>query len=86
MILVALASATLAACGGGDSSKSSKKPPRNSAKARCAGAECRVRIVCKGKVYVRVGPAPVRIRTSDTALRTTIIADFAGPKDAVVRC
>jgi len=85
-ILLALALGTLSACGGGDSDKSSKKPPRNSAKARCAGAECRVRIVCKGRVYVRVGPAPVAIRTSNSALRTTIIADFAGPKDAVVRC
>jgi hypothetical protein len=82
-ILVGLALATLTACGGDDSSK---PLPRNSAKARCAGAECRVRIVCKGRVYVRLGPAPVAIRTRDSALRTTIIADFAGPKDAVVRC
>ncbi len=86
MILVAFACMALTACGGGDSSKPSKKPPRNSAKADCAGAECRVRIVCKGRVYIRLGPAPVRIRTSNSALRTTIIADFAGPKDAVVRC
>jgi len=85
-ILIALALGALAACGGSDSDKSSKKPPRNSAKARCAGAECRVRIVCKGRVYVRFGPAPVAIRTSDSALRTTITVDFAGSKDAVVRC
>jgi hypothetical protein len=85
-ILIALVLGTLSACGGGDSDKPSKQGPRNSAKARCAGAECRVRIVCKGRVYVRVGPAPVAIRTRDTVLRTTIIADFAGPKDAVVRC
>jgi hypothetical protein len=85
-ILVALALGTLTACGGSGSDTSSKKPPRNSAKARCAGAECRVRIVCKGRVYIRLGPAPVRIHTSDSALRTTIIADFAGTKDAVIRC
>ena len=85
-ILIALALGTVAACGGSGSDESSKKPPRNSAKARCAGAECRVRIVCKGRVYVRLGPAPVAIRTSNSALRTTIIADFAGSKDAVVRC
>ncbi len=85
-ILIALALGTLAACGGGDSDKSSKKPPRNSATVHCAGAECRVRIVCKGRVYVRLGPAPVAIRTSNSAFRTTIVADFAGSKDAVVRC
>jgi hypothetical protein len=85
-VLIALAVWMLSACGDGNSDTSSKKPPRNSAKARCAGAECRVRIVCKGRVYVRVGPAPVAIRTRDSALRTTIVADFAGPKDAVVRC
>jgi len=85
-ILIALALGTLAARGGSDSDKSPKKPPRNSAKARCAGAECRVRIVCKGRVYVRLGPAPVAVRTSKSAFRTTIVADFAGSKDAVVRC
>ena len=85
-ILVALALGTLAACGGSDSDTTSKKPPRNSAKARCAGSECRVRIVCKGRVYVRLGLAPVRIHTSNTPFRVTIIADFAGPKDAVIRC
>jgi hypothetical protein len=45
-----------------------------------------VRIVCKGTVYVRLGPAPVRIHTLDSALRSTIVADFAGPHDAVIRC
>ena len=46
-----------------------------------------MRIVCKGKLHVRIGPAPVDIRTQKTALTTTIIADFAGSKnDAMVRC
>ena len=55
--------------------------------AKCAGAECEVRVTCKGKVKRRVGPAPVNVRTSKTALRTTIYADFAGSRhDATIRC
>ena len=73
-------------CGGGDSSKQPAHP-RNSAVARCAGAECRVRVRCNGRLSVLFGAAPVRIRTSKTLLRTTIIADFAGSRDDfVVRC
>ena len=84
---MAIACATVAGCGVNDEPKTPSKKAPNSAKARCAGAECRVRVVCKGKVHVRVGPAPVRIRTSKTALRTNVLADFAGSRhDAVVRC
>lgn len=76
----------ITACGGSSSKPSTTAKPRNSAVARCAGDQCRVRIVCKGKVSVRLGPAPVRIHTTDSALTSTIIVDFAGPHDAVVRC
>jgi hypothetical protein len=86
-IVVAIAFATTAGCGVNDEPKSPSAKPPNSAKARCAGAECRVRVVCKGKVHVRVGPAPVNIRTFKTALRTNVLADFAGSRhDATVRC
>jgi hypothetical protein len=87
LIAAAIACATAAGCGVDDEPKSPTKRAPSSAKARCAGAECRVRVVCKGKVHVRVGPAPVSIRTNKTALRTNVLADFAGSShDAVVRC
>ncbi|HEV7807003.1 MAG TPA: hypothetical protein VGO80_14365 [Solirubrobacteraceae bacterium] len=84
-IFVALALASASGCGGGKSSKSAH--PRNSAIARCAGHECRVRVSCNGRISVLFGAAPVRVRTSKSALRTTVVADFAGSRDdAVVRC
>jgi hypothetical protein len=87
IVLSALALAVIAGCGVNDSPKSPGKSAGNSAKARCAGVECRVRIVCKGRVHVVVGPAPVNVRTSKTALVTTFFADFAGSRnDATVRC
>jgi hypothetical protein len=87
-IVAAIALATASGCGVDDAPKSpSKSAARSSAKARCAGAECRVRIVCKGKVHVRLGPAPVRVRTSKTALVTSFYADFAGSaSDVEIRC
>ena len=60
---VALATSTTG-CFVNDNPKTPYKAKQNSAKARCAGEECRVRIVCKGKVHVRIGPAPVDIRTA----------------------
>jgi hypothetical protein len=86
MIVVALALGTMSGCRGDSPKSAPKAHSRNSAVARCAGAECRVRIVCNGRVYVRLGAAPVRIHTARSAFRTTIIADFAGSRDAVVRC
>ena len=84
-VVVAVASVGASACGGGDSPK--KPPPRNSAIAKCAGHECRVRVMCNGRRSVLFGAAPVRIRTSKSLLRTTIIADFAGSRDDfAVRC
>ena len=76
------------ACGGGESDKPpASKAPRDRAIADCAGNECRVRVRCKGRNYVRRGTAPVDIRTSKTALTTTIVADFAGSRhDAMIRC
>jgi hypothetical protein len=83
--LVALAVATAAGCGGGEPSKPAHR--RSSAVADCAGYECRVRVSCNGRISVLRGAAPVSIRTSKSALRTTVIADFAGSHDdAVVRC
>jgi hypothetical protein len=87
--IAALAFMTMSGCGFGDKAKEEpRKVTRSKAKARCAGAECRVRVTCaRGRVYVRVGPAPVRIRTSDTLLRTTIVIDFAGSRaNSVIRC
>jgi hypothetical protein len=88
MVVAALGLTTMSACGGGESPKpSTTGTPRDAAVANCAGNECRVRVRCKGHVYVRRGSAPVRIRTSKTALSTTIIADFAGSReDAMIRC
>jgi hypothetical protein len=84
-IVVGLASGAASACGGDDSPK--KPAPRNSAIAKCAGHECRVRVRCNGRLSVLLGAAPVRIRTSKSLLRTTIVADFAGSRDDyVVRC
>lgn len=84
---MALACLALSGCGDGDASKpATTTGPRDAARARCADNECRVRVTCKGKVYVRRGSAPVSIRTTKTALVTTIVADFAGPDDAVIRC
>jgi hypothetical protein len=87
-IVAALAGSAAGGCGVDDAPKSpSKSAARSFAKARCAGAECRVRIVCKGKVHVRLGPAPVRVRTSKTALVTSFYADFAGSaSDVEIRC
>jgi hypothetical protein len=83
--VVGFALVVLSGCG--DTRTPAGKAPRSSAVARCTGAECRVRIRCKGKLHIRRGPAPVSIRTSKTALVTTIIADFAGSKnDALIRC
>ena len=89
-MIAALALMLAAGSGCGDDSPepTTKKPKRSKAVGDCAGAECRVKVTCKsGRVYVRTGPAPVRIRTSNSLLRTTIIADFAGSKDdSVIRC
>lgn len=85
-IVVALACAALTGCGGGDSDEPPSKRVRDSAKANCKGNECTVRFTCKGRVTIRRGAAPVRIRSSKSALVTTIIADFAGSRDAVIRC
>jgi hypothetical protein len=74
---------SISACGG---DKPTKAPSRNSAVAHSVGHECRVRVKCNGRVYIRRGAPPVRIRTSKAILRTTIIIDFAGPDDAVIRC
>jgi hypothetical protein len=84
--LVALAVATASGCGGGgEPSKPAHR--RTSAVADCAGYECRVRVSCNGRISVLLGAAPVSVRTSKSALRTTVIADFAGSHDdAVVRC
>jgi len=44
-------------------------------------------VICKGRVQLRYGAAPVRIRTAKSALVTTIVVDFAGSRhDAVIRC
>lgn len=85
---MALALVATAGCGVNDEPKSpDTSKPRNSAKARCVAGECSVRVICKGKLSVVVGPAPVKIRTRDTALRTSVVADFAGSDyDATVRC
>lgn len=80
---------TLAATSGcaGDEPKAPPEQPPGKAVATCAGAECKVRVTCNGKVHVRVGPAPVDVRTTRSALRTSVTADFAGSRhDAVVRC
>lgn len=79
---------TASGCGVNDSPKQPDKArPRNSAVAHCAGDECKVRVRCKGRVYVRFGAPPVRIRTFKTALTTSILADFAGSRDdSVIRC
>ena len=70
-----------------DEPRKPAKKPRSSAVAKCAGYECRVRVICKGKRYVRIGPAPVKVRTKSTAFRTTIVSDFAGSRnDSVIRC
>ena len=84
----ALCVIAISACGLGESDKPpASGGPRDSAVADCAGNECRVRVVCKGRVYIRRGTAPVRIRTSKSPLTTTIVADFAGSReDAVIRC
>jgi len=85
---MALALALLATAGcSGDEPKQPSKANRNSAVARCAGYECKVRLTCKGRVTYRYGPAPVQIHSSKTALRTTFTLDFAGSKaDQVYRC
>jgi len=85
---VALAFVVLSGCVRDEPPKrSTTSPPRNKAVARCAGQECRVRVTCKGRVSVRLGAAPVRVRTSNTALRTAIFLDFAGSRDdVVIRC
>jgi hypothetical protein len=86
-ILVVLASLSLSGCIVNDEPKKPDKAKRNKAVAKCAGAECRVRVTCNGRVSVLLGPAPVQIRTSKRVLRTTIVADFAGSShDQVVRC
>lgn len=87
-LLVALACASVSGCGVNDDPKTpSGDRPRDSAKATCAGAECRVRVTCKGEVKVVVGPAPVEIRTSKSALRSAVLADFAGTgHDQTIRC
>ncbi len=85
-IAVALALVTATGCSG-DEPKKPDPGKRSSAKADCAGIECKVRVVCKGKVRLRYGPAPVQIRTQKTALVTTFFVDFAGSKnDATLRC
>jgi hypothetical protein len=84
-IVAALAVAVTSGCSG-DEPKSAKHG-RSSAVTTCAGAECKVRVRCKGEVHVRLGPAPVRVSTRKSALVTTIYADFAGSRhDATVRC
>ena len=76
----------MAGCSG-DEPRLPDKRARDSAVARCAGYECRVRLRCNGRVVVRVGPAPVQVHTRKTALRTTFTLDFAGAKaDNVFRC
>jgi hypothetical protein len=83
-VLVVLAAS---GCAVNDQPKSPSKQARSSAKARCVGQECRVRVICKGTLHIRVGSRPVRIRTSKTVLRTTIFVDFAGSRDdATIRC
>ncbi len=85
-IAVAFALATATGCSG-DEPKKPDPGKRSSAKADCAGVECKVRVVCKGKVRLRYGPAPVQIRTRKSALVTTFFVDFAGSKnDATLRC
>ena len=85
-VAVALALVTASGCGDGEAKKPAKKP-RSSAVAKCAGYECRVRVICKGRLYVRIGPAPVKVHTSTTPFRTTIVSDFAGSRnDSVIRC
>ena len=84
-IVATLATAAAAGCSG-DEPKSAKHG-RSSAVATCAGAECKVRVRCKGKVDVLLGPAPVQVSTRKSALVTTIYADFAGSgHDQKVRC
>ena len=74
-------------CGVNDEPKAPSKRPASSAVAKCAGYECRVRVTCKGRVQMRYGPAPVRVRTRKSALVTTFFADFAGSRnDATIRC
>lgn len=86
-VVVALAFAAASGCGVDDEPKKPSKRAPSSAVATCAGYECKVRIKCKGKVYLRFGPAPVKVNTAKTALRTTVYADFAGSsQDAEVRC
>ena len=88
MIVASLGVTTVSACGiGGSSDSPTTTAPRNAAVADCAGNVCRVRLTCKGRLYIRRGTAPVRIRTAKSALKTTIIADFAGSgHDAVITC
>jgi hypothetical protein len=81
-----VALAIVSGCGGDKASPPAAHPP-NRAVGRCAGHECRVRVTCNGRVSVLLGAAPLRLRTSKSALRTTIVADFAGSHDdTVVRC
>jgi hypothetical protein len=83
--VAALVCGALSGCGEPD--KAPAKRTRDSAIAKCTGNVCRVRVTCKGRVSVRPGAAPVRIRTSKSALVTTIILDFAGSRDdTVIRC
>jgi len=87
-MFAAFALVTTAGCGVNDSPKTQTngRAP-SSAVARCAGQECKVRITCKGRVQMRFGAAPVDVRTSRSALVTTIFIDFAGSRDdATVRC
>jgi len=87
-IVVALVFAMASGCGDSGSPKTpARTPPPSSAVANCSGQECKVRVTCKGRVHHRLGAAPVRIRTSKTAVVTSIFIDFAGSgQDAVVRC
>jgi hypothetical protein len=87
-IVVALALVTMSGCGSGDSPRpSTTARHRSSAVAHCAGTQCTVRVICKGRRSVRLGAAPVRIRTWKSAFRTSIIVDFAGSReDVVIRC
>ena len=84
--IVAALAATVAAGCSGDEPKSAQHG-RSSAVATCAGAECKVRVRCKGRVDVLLGPAPVQVSTRKSALVTTIYADFAGSRhDVTIRC
>ncbi|MCA1683869.1 MAG: hypothetical protein LC708_01885 [Actinobacteria bacterium] len=68
--------------------KPDKNAKRSKAKVDCAGSECRVRITCRsGRRHVLIGPGPVSVRTTTTALRTTLTVDFAGSRDdKLIRC